>query len=125
MQRAKGSRDGALGPIKPFFFNGLGVIISYGHFEQQTLQHRINEARQKLHLVRKFVLNRMVASSRARLRVWISTVQSTVLTGADTGLTPEAARSLRGWHAHKMRSVPNQPAQVSSPASGISLRFTL
>ena len=92
----------------------LGVIISYGHFEQQTLQHRISEAKQKLHLVRKFVYNRRVASTKSRLKVWNSTVLSTLLTGlADTGLTPESARALRGWHAHKVRSVLNQPAHIS------------
>ena len=47
----------------------LEVIISNALFEQQTLQHRINEAKQKLHLVCKFVYNRRVARTRARLRV--------------------------------------------------------
>ena len=92
----------------------LGVIISYGHFEQQTLQRRIQEAKQKLHLVRKFVYNRRVASTKSRMKVWNSTVLSTLLTGlADTGLTQESARTLRSWHAHKVRSVLNQPAHIS------------
>ena len=92
----------------------LGVIISYGHFELQTLQHRIHEANQKLHLVRKFVYNRRVASTKSRLKVWNSTVLSTLQTGlSDTGLTQESARTLHSWHAHKVRSVLNQPAHIS------------
>ena len=92
----------------------LGVIISYGHFELQTLQHRIQEAKQQLHLVRKFVHNRRVASTKSRLKVWSSTVLSTSQTGlSDTGLTLESARTPRSWHAHKVRSVLNQPAHIS------------
>ncbi|CAE7795483.1 unnamed protein product, partial [Symbiodinium sp. KB8] len=46
--------------------------------------------------------------------VWNSRVLSTLLTGlADTGLTPESARALRDWHAHKVTSVLNQPAHIS------------
>ena len=51
MQGAKGSGDGALGPNKTFpalqwaaSSKYLGVILSYGHFEQQALQHRIKRS---------------------------------------------------------------------------------
>ncbi|CAE7244681.1 RXLR78 [Symbiodinium sp. CCMP2456] len=91
----------------------LGVIISYNHFEQQTLQHRISEAKQKLHLVRKFVHNRRIASTKSRLKVWLGTVQSTLLTGiAEVGLSEDSAQSLRSWHAYKVRTVLNQPAHI-------------
>ena len=73
-ERVKGWR---VGPNKSFpVLQGgpsckyLGVIVSYGHFELQTLQFRIGEAKQKLHLVRQFVYNRRVASTKARLKVW-------------------------------------------------------
>ena len=73
-ERVKGWR---VGPNKSFpALQGgpsckyLGVIVSYGHFELQTLQFRIGEAKQKLHLVRQFVYNRRVASTKARLKVW-------------------------------------------------------
>ena len=45
----------------------LGVIISYGHFEMQTIQHRISEAKQKLHLVRKFVIGASNCSESSNL----------------------------------------------------------
>ena len=92
----------------------LGVMISYGHFELQTLHFRIGEAKQKLHLVRQFVFNRTVANTKARLKIWMSTVHSTLMTGlSDTGLSDESAKHLRSWYAYKIRSVLNMPAHVS------------
>ena len=92
----------------------LGTILSYGHFELQTLQFRIGEAKQEIHAVRKFVYNRRVASTKARLRIWQSTVMSTLLSGLpDVGLSKESAAALRSWHAYKTRSVLNQPAHIS------------
>ena len=89
-------------------------MISYGHFELQTLNFRIGEAKQKLHLVRQFVYNRRVASTKARPKVWMSTVQSTLMTGlSDTGLSEDSAKYLRSWYARKIRSVLNMPAHVS------------
>ena len=70
-----------IGPNKTFQafqwvpkYKYLGTILSYGHFELQTLQFRIGEAKQEIHAVRKFVYNRRVASTKARLRIWQSTV---------------------------------------------------
>ena len=92
----------------------LGVVISYAHFELQTLQFRIGEAKQKLHLVRKFVFNRRVASTKARLKVWTSTVQSTLMSGlAEVGISEESAQALRSWHAKKVRAVLNMPAHLT------------
>ena len=96
----------------------LGVIISYGHFELQTLQHRIQEAKQKLHLVRKFVYNRRVASTKSSTQGLELHSPRTLQTGlSDTGLTLESARASRSWHAHKVRSVLNQPAHISRVAT--------
>ena len=100
---AKGNkvRGWRLGPNKTFQASQwvaqtkyLGVIISYGHFELQTLQHRIQEAKQKLHLVRKLVYNRRIASTKSRLKVWNSTVLSTLQTGlSDSTGTTQLARA--------------------------------
>ena len=68
------------------------------------------EAAKKLQQVRRFVYNRR----HAGLRVWFTTVWATLVTGLpEVGLTEETARLLRGWYAHKLRSVLNQPAHVS------------
>ena len=42
-----------------------------------------------------------------------ATGQVTVTGLPEVGLTEETARLLRGWYAHKLRSVLNQPAHVS------------
>ena len=105
-EKVKGWR---LGPNKTFpafqwvpSSKYLGVMISYGHFELQTLHFRIGEAKQKLHLVRQFVYNRRVASTKARLKVWMSTAQSTLMTGlSDTGLSEDSTKYLRSWYAYK------------------------
>ena len=89
-------------------------MISYGNFELQALNFRIGEARQKLHLVRQFVYNRRVASTKARPKVWMSTVHSALMTGlSDTGVSEESAKCLRSWYAFKLRSVLNMPSHVS------------
>ena len=72
------------------------------------------EAGKKIHLVRRYIYNRRIASPAARLRVWFATVWATAVTGLpEVGLSPESARHLRGWYAHKLRSVLNQPAHVT------------
>ena len=74
----------------------LGIQISYGSFEKQTLRYRTAEAAKKLQQVRRFVYNRRHAGPRARLRVWFHN---------GVGHIEETARLLRGWYAHKLRSV--------------------
>ena len=92
----------------------LGIIISYGSFEMLTLKHRIAEAAKNVQQVRRFIYNRRIASPKARLRVWFTTVWATLVTGLpEVGLTEDTARQLRGWYAFKIRSVLNQPAHVS------------
>ena len=90
-------------------------MISYGHFELQTLHFRIGEAKQKLHLVRQFVYNRRVASTKARLKVWMSTVHSMLMTGlSDTGLSEDSAKYLRSWYAYKIRSTVTLPLPITT-----------
>ena len=72
------------------------------------------EAKQKLHLVRKFVYNRRIASPVSRLRVWLTVIWPTLSFGlAEVGLSQESARSLKAWYAFKLRSVLNKPAHIS------------
>ncbi|CAE7416550.1 RXLR78, partial [Symbiodinium sp. KB8] len=92
----------------------LGIIISYANYEMFTLRHRLAEAGKKIQQVRRYIYNRRIASPTARLRVWFATVWATAVTGLpEVGLSPESARHLRGWYAHKIRSVLNQPAHVT------------
>ena len=92
----------------------LGIKASYGPFEMQTLRFRMAEAKQKLHLVRKFVYNRRIASTVSRLRVWLTVIWPTLSFGlAEVGLSQESARSLKAWYAFKLRSVLNKPAHIS------------
>ena len=51
----------------------LGIQISYGSLEKQTLRYRMAEAAKKLQQVRRFAHNRRHAGPRARLRVWFTT----------------------------------------------------
>ena len=92
----------------------LGIKASYGPLEMQTLRFRMAEAKQKLHLVRKFVYNRRIASTVSRLRVWLTVIWPTLSFGlAEVGLSQESARSLKAWYAFKLRSVLNKPAHIS------------
>ena len=92
----------------------LGIIISYANYEMLTLRHRLAEAGKKIQQVRRYIYNRRIASPAARLRVWYATVWATAVTGLpEAGLSPESARHLRGWYAHKIRSVLNQPDHVT------------
>ena len=81
----------------------LGIMISYANFEMLTLKHRIAEATKKL---RCLVYNRSAASPKARLKVWFTTVWATLVTGLlAVGVTLECARHLRGWFAHKIKTL--------------------
>ena len=114
-------KHGRIGPNKAypaFRLEGkikyLGIIISYSNYEMLTLRHRLAEAGKKIQQVRRYIYNRRIASPAARLRVWFATVWATAVTGLpEVGLSPESARQLRGWYAHKLRSVLNQPAHVT------------
>ena len=91
----------------------LGVKLSYGNFEQATLQYRLQEGNVKLQKVRKYVHNRRTAGPKARLHIWNATVWATVASGlADVGLTTDTATKLRAWHAAKIRAVLNKPAHL-------------
>ena len=91
----------------------LGVKLSYGNFEQATLQHRLQEGNVKLQKVRKYVHNRRTAGPKARLHISNATVWATVASGlADIGLTTDTATKLRAWHAAKIRAVLNKPAHL-------------
>ena len=48
----------------------LGMKLSYGNFEQATLQYRLQEGNVKLQKVRKYVHNRRTAGPKARLHIW-------------------------------------------------------
>ena len=88
--------------------------MSYGHFEQQTLQHRIQEAKQKLHLVRKFVYKSagcqyQGASESLELDGSQHSVDGLGRYWFDSGVCTHTS-----WMAcHKVRSVLNQPALIS------------
>ncbi|CAE7839381.1 Trpt1 [Symbiodinium sp. KB8] len=102
----------------------LGIIISYSNYELLTLRHRLAEAGKKIQQVRKYIYNRRIASPAARLRVWFATVWATAVTGLpEVGLSPESARLLRGWYAHKLRSVLNQPAHITHVTTADLLRL--
>ena len=91
----------------------LGVKLSYGNFEQATLQYRLQEGNVKLQKVRKYVHNRRTAGPKARLHIWNATVWATVASGlADVGLTADTTK-LRAWHAAKIRAVLNKPAHLT------------
>ena len=92
----------------------LGVKLSYGNFEQATLQYRIQEGNVKLQKVRKYVHNRRTAGPKARLHIWNATVWAAVASGlVDVGLTTDTATKLRAWHAAKIRAVLNKPAHLT------------
>ena len=81
-------------------------MISYANFEMLTLKHRIAEATKKLQQARCLVYNRSAASPKARLKVWFTTVWATLVTGLlAVGVTLECARHLRGWFAHKIKTL--------------------
>ena len=92
----------------------LGVKLSYGSFEQATLQYRIQEGNVKLQKVRKYVHNRRTSGPKARLHIWNATVWAAVASGlVDVGLTTDTATKLRAWHAAKIRAVLNKPAHLT------------
>ena len=62
----------------------LGVKLSYGSFEQATLQYRLQEGNVKLQKVRKYVHNRRTSRPKARLHIWNATVWAAVASGLVT-----------------------------------------
>ena len=88
MTQVPRSSSGALAGLSTF----LPLKASYGPFEMQTLRFRMAEAKQKLHLVRKFVYNRRIASTVSRLRVWLTVIWPTLSFGlAEVGLSGASA----------------------------------
>ena len=59
----------------------LGVILSYGSFEMQTVQHRVEKAKQNFGMLSKVLRARSALSVAVRLRIYRARVWSTMMYG--------------------------------------------
>ena len=73
----------------------LGVVLSFGNYQDLTVKHRIMQAKEKFRLIRRTLRSTRVLRISDRLAIWQSQVVSSMLYGLEsTGLTEYGLRLL-------------------------------
>ena len=73
----------------------LGVILSFGNYQDLTLRHRLKQSKEKFNIVRRTLRSTRVLRGPERLAVWQNQVVSSMLYGLDSiGLTAQGLRLL-------------------------------
>ena len=91
----------------------LGLIISYDHFEQQALRHRIQKANGRRWALAS-ILHSPKVSISYKLSVWRSCVYSTMMYGLSTcGINGDQARELQRAIMKHVRAIVNNQAHLT------------
>ena len=107
-------------------FGYLGVQVSYGSFETQTLQYRQQAASaNRARLVR--ILHYRQLALRRRVSLYLSCVRSSLIFGLHaTGLTPATLRKLDALDSRHLRAIANSPSHLTHESTldlaGLRLR---
>lgn len=86
----------------------LGVSISYGRFEQDTMQLRLRAARNGFHKLKPWLVGRRHLSTRGRPRLWRQCIWPMATYGlASTGITSTSMKTFMQAIATQIREVGN------------------
>ena len=96
----------------------LGVVVSYGAFEQQTCLHRVKAASQNRHRLAKLLHCRRL-SLRQRARLYVARVRSCLLYGQHAvGVNGAVLRKLDQFDARALRALSRAPAHLTRESTG-------
>ena len=96
----------------------LGIVASYGQFETQTMQHRLQVARgSRMRLVRILHSNRHL-SIKQRVEMYIACVRSSSIYGiAAVGVTPACLNRLRSFEQKHIRAIARSPVHLTKEST--------
>ena len=73
----------------------LGVVLTYGNYQDLTVKYRLKQAKEKFRLVRRTLRSSRILNTAEKLAIWQSQVVSSMLHGLEsTGLTAFGLRLL-------------------------------
>ena len=91
----------------------LGIVVSYGAFEQQTCLHRVKAASGNRHRLAKLLRCRRL-SLRQRVRLYVACVRSCLLYGQHAvGVNGAVLRKLDQFDARALRALSRSPAHLT------------
>ena len=91
----------------------LGVIASYGSFEQQSCMHRVKAAMANRHRLAKILHSRSL-SLRQRVRIYHACVRSCLLYAQHAvGVNGSVLRKLEQFDARALRAIARAPAHLT------------
>ena len=91
----------------------LGTVISYGSFEDLTLDRRIQKANQAYWRLHRILNSKRALSLRCRLRLWSTVIWSTLSFGLDCcGLTRAGQRKLQSLCMKHIRACTASPSHI-------------
>ena len=102
----------------------LGIVISYGSYEQQTFAHRHQAALQCRHRLSKVLRSKRLLLKQ-RTRLYVACIRSSLLYGLHVvGITPGIARKLDQFEARSLRAIAFSPSYITRESTA-SLRLRL
>ncbi|CAE7618384.1 ML1 [Symbiodinium sp. CCMP2592] len=100
----------------------LGAIVSYQQFELQTLRHRISKANARRWALASFLHSRRI-SVKLKLRIWQSSVLSSLLYGLSTcGLTGGQVEDIQRVIMKHVRAIISNQAHLTGDKHEVIIR---
>ena len=105
----------------------LGITISYGAYQQQTLRYRQTCARNVASLLSKWLRGRGGLTSHQKAKLWLQCVFTSLIHGlSHVGLTPLQLQQLDGWCLTQLRHLFREPIHLNHIShTDFLLRFRL
>ena len=92
----------------------LGVVVSYGAFEQQSMDKRLRAARANQALLRKFLYGRKGLTQTHKLSMYRTCIRSAATYGLPAvGVTPKSLRALHAFAIKTLRAIARSPRHLT------------
>ena len=92
----------------------LGVVVSYGSFEKQTLAHRLKVAAMNRQRLQKILHSSRILSVRHRLRLYLTCIRTSATYGLHAvGLTTDVLYRLGVFEVRHVRAIAKSPVHIT------------
>ena len=95
-------------------FTYLGAIVSYDHYEDRTLNHRLAEGSNNFGRLTRILRGRHALTRHQKLRIWQACIYTATVYGLDaSGLTPLGAKRLTAQLIRQIRLIVRDPVYMT------------
>ena len=92
----------------------LGVVVSYGAFEQHSMDKRLRAARANQALLAKFLYGRKGLTQTHKLSMYRTCIRSAATYGLSAvGVTPKSLRALHAFEIKTLRAIARSPRHLT------------